>query len=196
LYSALKRRRTGRSLTSGSGIGAAWATRARGAKGSSISFVGPLPALAACHLFPAGGCLTRSWQRGPRREGPGDTAGPDPRPPVAHRADGPQAHDEAGPGRVPPLFIEDPSCRHLPARSHEAPVTDPTGDGALNPGPADLLLRLGRLGRLAGPTLGCRTCRRLRRSRGRRRRGLAGKALLSPAGTGWTIGAVVHERLG
>src|SRR5664280_1215998 len=64
LYSAVKRRRTGRSLTSGSGIGKAWPTRARGAKGSSISFVDPLPALAACHLFPAGGCLTRSWQKG------------------------------------------------------------------------------------------------------------------------------------
>src|SRR5665811_1457385 len=63
LYSAVKRRRTGRSLTSGSGIGKAWPTRARGAKGSSISLVGPLPS-SACHLFPAGGCLTESWQRG------------------------------------------------------------------------------------------------------------------------------------
>ena len=40
-------------------------TRARGAKGSSMSFVVPLPSSAG-HLFPAGGCLTESWQRGKR----------------------------------------------------------------------------------------------------------------------------------
>jgi len=32
-----------------------------------------LPALAACHLHPAGGCLTRSWQKGVRAGATGRT---------------------------------------------------------------------------------------------------------------------------
>jgi len=51
----VKRRRSGRSLTSGSGIGTVLPTRARGAKGSSMGWVVPLPALSACHLFLSGG---------------------------------------------------------------------------------------------------------------------------------------------
>ncbi len=83
------------------------------------------------------------------------------------------------------------SCQQLPARGRKTPATDPAEGRRFEPVLADLLLCLGWL---AWRTLRSRSRRRLRRARGHHR-GLAGRALVSPAGAGCAIGAVIRERL-